>query len=152
MSNAYKKMLLMSHRKRKVSWEYTFCRILRISANSDYFRIWSYFIISKTIRLCFWNILQSSLVVFDVNIRTDLKRFDMAASPSLYDVLKTQVLSPNQLERYGFPTIANLEKGRQQVRNRNKTCHKCKKEFRVDENGLQIVKENCTYHYRSPSK
>jgi len=76
----------------------------------------------------------------------------------LYDVLKPQVLSPNQLERYGFPTVANLEKGRQQVRNRNKNCHKCKKDFRVDENGLQIAKENCTHHvkkvtgyYRSPT-
>ena len=81
------------------------------------------------------------------------------ASPSLYDVLKPNVLSPYELEKYGFPTVANLEKGRQQVRNRNKTCHKCKKEFRIDENSLQIVKENCIHHVRkftgyrrSPSK
>ena len=124
-------------------------------ANLSKFRLFPILIVfhhcAKTIRyrrLCFWIILQSSLVVFDVNTRTDLKRFDMAASPNLYDVLKNKVLSPIQLERYGFPTDANLEKGRQQVRNRNKTCHKCEKKFRVDENGLQIVKENCTHHVK----
>ena len=65
------------------------------------------------------------------------------ASPSLYDILKSIVLSPNDLERCGFPTVANLEKGRQQVRNRNKTCKRCKKKFKIDEKGLQIIKENC---------
>ena len=66
-----------------------------------------------------------------------------------YKFLKRYVLTEEQLEENGYPTPTNLTKALDEDKFHllDRNCDRCNKPFRVDDDGLQIIKEECVYHW-----
>ena len=83
------------------------------------------------------------------SIETSVKNVPDMTKEMFYKILKRYILTEDQLEENGYPTPNNLTKALDEDKfdKTDRTCDRCNKPFRVDDDGLQIIKEECVYHW-----
>ena len=64
-------------------------------------------------------------------------------------VLKGYILTDEQLEENNYPIPSNLAKALDEDKFGllERTCDRCQRLYKVDDDGLQIVKEECVFHW-----
>ena len=83
------------------------------------------------------------------SIESSVKNVPDMTSERFYLVMKRYALTEEQMEEHGYPTPSNLTKAFDEAKfdQETRSCDRCNKAFKVDEDGLQVVKEECVYHW-----
>ena len=70
-------------------------------------------------------------------------------SEMFYKFLMRYVLTPEQLEENGYPTPENLVKTMDEGKfeRSERVCDRCQKTYGVGEDGMQLVKQECVFHW-----
>ncbi len=83
------------------------------------------------------------------SIESAVKNVPSLTREMFYKVMKRYILTPDQLEANNYPSPDMLVKWideRCKVSDM-KTCSRCQKAYRVDDDGHQIVKQECVHHW-----
>jgi len=83
------------------------------------------------------------------SIEAPVKNVTEMTSEMFYKILMRYLLTPEQCEENGYPTPANLVKSMDEgtFEKSERNCGRCLKTYGVDEDGNQLLKQECIFHW-----